>query len=38
MRAEVAELKHDLTHTFATLLVASQGVLVSIVGRLVSFA
>lgn len=38
VRTEMAELKHDLTRTFATMLFVSQGVLVSIVGLLVHFA
>ena len=37
VRADMAELKHDLTRTFATMLFVSQGVLVSIVGLLVHF-
>lgn len=36
LRADIAELKQDLTRTFATLLFVSQGVLVSIVGLLVA--
>lgn len=36
LRADMAELKQDLTRTFATLLFLSQGVLVSIVGLLVT--
>jgi hypothetical protein len=36
LKADMAELKQDLTRTFATLLFVSQGVLVSIVGLLVT--
>ena len=36
LRADMAELKQELTRTFATLLFVSQGVLVSIVGLLVA--
>ena len=36
LRSDMAELKQELTRTFATLLFVSQGVLVSIVGLLVS--
>ena len=36
LKSDMAELKQDLTRTFATLLFVSQGVLVSIVGLLVT--
>lgn len=36
VKADIADLKHDLSRTFATWLFVSQGVMVAIVGLLVS--